>query len=92
MNENIYLFIGTAGSIISVAGNLPMLFHLVKTKDSTGQSLYAWYTWELANLLLLIYAIHINDIVFTLLQIAWVIFVATIITLVFKYRRTEPKK
>lgn len=89
MNENIYLIIGTAGSVISVAGNLPMLFHLLKTKDSTGQSLFAWYVWEIANILLLIYAIHINDIVFSALQVAWVIFCATIISLVTKYKKTR---
>jgi len=92
MNENIYLIIGTTGSIISVAGNLPMLFHLIRTKDSTGQSLLAWYVWEIANILLLIYAIHINDAVFSVLQIAWVIFCATIISLVIKYKKSEAKQ
>lgn len=92
MSNNIYLFIGTAGSIISVAGNLPMLFHLIKAKDSTGQSLYAWYTWETANVMLLIYAIHINDIVFSLLQVAWVVFCGTIISLVIRYKPKEVAK
>lgn len=92
MSEKLYLFIGTAGSFISVAGNLPMLFHLIKTKDSTGQSLYAWYVWELANIMLLVYAIHINDIVFSILQAAWVVFCGTIISLVIKYKKNEVKK
>ncbi len=91
MSENIYLFIGTFGSVISVAGNLPMLVHLLKTKDSTGQSVLAWSVWEFANLLLLIYAIHINDIVFSLLQVAWVVFCGVIISLVIKYKRLNTK-
>lgn len=91
MSEQFYLILGTLGSVISVAGNLPMLIHLVKTKDSTGQSLIAWSTWELANLMLLVYAIHINDIVFSLLQTAWVIFVAIIMGLVIKYRQKSVK-
>lgn len=92
MNETFYLFLGSAGSIISVGGNLPMLIHLVKTKDSTGQSLWAWSTWELANLMLLIYAVHINDVVFSLLQFAWVVFVAVIIGLVIKYKQKSDKR
>jgi uncharacterized protein with PQ loop repeat len=92
MSDKVYLLIGTAGSIISVAGNLPMLFNLYKTKDSTGQSLNAWYVWEIANVMLLIYAIHINDVVFSILQIAWIVFCATIISLVIKYKRVESKK
>jgi uncharacterized protein with PQ loop repeat len=89
MGDNVYLLIGTLGSVISVTGNLPMLFHLVKTKDSTGQSLFAWSIWELANLMLLIYAVHINDIIFTILQVAWVIFCAIIISFVIKYKKVE---
>lgn len=89
MNENIFLLIGTAGSVISVAGNLPMIAHLYKTKDSTGQSLHAWYVWELANVLMLIYAIHIKDIVFTLLQIAWLIFCGSTIFLIMRYKKVE---
>ena len=89
MSDKFYLFIGTLGSVISVVGNLPMLFHLVKTKDSTGQSLFAWYIWEVANVMLLVYAIHINDVVFSVLQMFWVIFCATIISLVIKYKRVN---
>ena len=92
MSENIYLLIGTCGSIISVIGNLPMLFHLVKTKNSTGQSILAWSVWEIANLMLLIYAVHINDVIFTFLQIAWVIFCAVIIFLVIKYKGKETSR
>ncbi len=92
MNEQTYLLIGTVGSIISVAGNVPMLLHLIKTKDSTGQSVVAWTIWELANLMLLLYAVHINDVVFTVLQIAWVIFCGIIIALVFKYKQKDKDK
>jgi uncharacterized protein with PQ loop repeat len=85
--EKVFLSLGLIGSAISVAGNFPMLLHLLKVKDSTGQSLNAWWTWQVANVLLLTYAIYIKDFVFTLLQIMWVIFVSVTIFLIIKYRK-----
>jgi uncharacterized protein with PQ loop repeat len=71
--DKMFLSFGLVGSIISISGSFPMLIHLVKVKDSTGQSLTAWYIWMLSNFFLLAYAVYINEPVFMFLQFLWVI-------------------
>lgn len=87
--KTIFLSFGLIGSVISVAGNLPMLLNLLKVKDSTGHSLLAWLIWQVANLFLLTYAIYIKDMVFILLQFMWVLFVSITIYLILIYRKRK---
>lgn len=58
-------FFGTA--LVAVAYG-PQVFHLIKKRCSAGISLRAYAIWCIASLLLLTYAININNAVFIVLQ------------------------
>lgn len=83
------LFLGAAGSFLNLSGALPQIIHLLRVKDSTGQSPIAWLIWITSNVMLLIYAIYLKNLVFILLEAVWVIFTILTLLLVVKYRRKE---
>ena len=87
--DKYFISIGVIGSVMSIAGNLPMLFHLLRAKDVKGQNVFTWWIWQIANILLLIYASFIQDFVFILLQVMWVIFCSIMIYLITRYKRKE---
>ncbi len=74
------------GGGIGILAYWPQIRHLIKVKNSTGISLFAWYTWFLSNLVLLAYSIYIKDIVFTVLEVLFVFLCLSIIVLTYKYR------
>ncbi|KKP39632.1 MAG: hypothetical protein UR28_C0005G0005 [Candidatus Peregrinibacteria bacterium GW2011_GWF2_33_10] len=68
MSFYIYEVIGFGGTVISAGAHLPQIIKIFKEKDSTGVSSFAWLTWALADLMLLIYSISIKDRVFIFLN------------------------
>lgn len=78
---------GLIGGLICLTGYIPQVSHLVKVKDSTGMSSFAWAVWMLGSLLLLIYAIYIQNRLYVVVEILFLIANLFIIILIYKYRR-----
>lgn len=55
------LISGILANTLTILAYLPQIIHLVKTKDSTGQSEEAWLTWLASDMFLVIYGIGIKD-------------------------------
>jgi MtN3 and saliva related transmembrane protein len=79
--------LGLIGSIIFAAAYIPQIVHLVKIKDSTGISISSWMIWLLGAILLLVYAIHLHDIVFLVLTILETAALVTTIVLAAIYKK-----
>ena len=60
-------WLGVAGIVLCVLGYLPQVVHLVKERCSAGLSVGAYYTWGIAAILLLSYAIVRRDPIFVAL-------------------------
>lgn len=87
MITNILAVGAVIGGIISILAYLPQIRHLVKVKDSTGISIFAWYVWLFGNILLLVYAIAIFNISYIIVEIIFCLANLTMIFLTYKYRR-----
>jgi len=85
--RSFFLALGTIGSIMLLSGSLPQIAHLLKVKDSTGQSIFAWLIWIVANMLTLTYAIYIKDPIFIFLDFFWVILCSLTLFLILVYRK-----
>jgi uncharacterized protein with PQ loop repeat len=59
---------GFLGTALVIVAYLPQIQHLIKEQCTGGISLRAYYMWFTAALLLLVYAIAIQDSVFIMLQ------------------------
>jgi len=84
--EPMFQYAALAGGLLTVAAYLPQLNRLFRVKNSTGNSLAAWYLWLVGAALPLLYAIHIKDRVFTVLQISYVLCIGGVIILIHKYK------
>ena len=79
--------LGIIGSLIFTSAYIPQVVHLIKVKDSTGISIASWIIWLVGAILLLIYAIHLRDVVFLILTILESIFLSIIIGLAVMYKK-----
>lgn len=61
-------WIGFVAVALSVVGYLPQIVHLIKERCSAGLSVGAYCTWGIASVMLLLYAISRQDLVFMILQ------------------------
>lgn len=59
---------GFAGTALVAAAYMPQILHLIKERCSGGVSEAAFLLWFLASALLLVHAVIIHDIVFSVLQ------------------------
>jgi MtN3 and saliva related transmembrane protein len=84
---NILAVGAVVGGIIGIIAYIPQGLHLIKVKDSAGISLFAWFSWLLGNLLLLIYAISIKNVPYIIDYSLFCIANMTIIILTFKYKK-----
>lgn len=75
------------GGIVAITAYIPQFYHLIKIKDSTGISIWAWYAWLAANILLLVYAIAIINIPYIIVETLAVLANLIMIILTYKYRR-----
>lgn len=81
--------IGYIGTALVVAAYVPQIYHLIKhTHCACGISILSWILWLIAVLLLLVYAILLQDLVFILVQSINLIAIITIMVL----SRTISKK
>jgi len=77
------------GGALTAIAYLPQIFHLIKVKNSSGNSLYAWYLWLIGAVLPLIYSIYIKDFVFIIIQISYIICISVVIIFIYKYRKNK---
>jgi len=89
MSKEFFIFSGGAGSIMSLTGALPQIVHLLKVKDSKGQSILAWSIWFGSNIMIMIYAFTVKDPVFIFLQTMWVILSGFILFLIIFYKKAR---
>ena len=61
-------WLGFLGIVLCILGYLPQVIHLIKEHCSAGLSAGAYWTWGIAAVLLLLYAIGRRDFVFIVLQ------------------------
>lgn len=88
--EKYFIQIGALiGTGIGILAYWPQINHLIKIKNSIGISIMAWYAWLISNIILLFYAIYINDIVFLITQALFSFLCAWMILLAYKYKKNE---
>ncbi len=79
-------WLGFIGTGLVILAYFPQLIHLIKERCSAGMSIGAYSIWAIAALLLLSYAISMNDVVFIALQIYQVGATILILYLCIKYK------
>jgi uncharacterized protein with PQ loop repeat len=88
MNLKIFIEYGALISgIVGVMAYIPQIIHLLKNKDSSGNSLWAWHLWIVCSLLPLVYAVYINDLVFTVIYSFTLVFLLITTVLIHKYKK-----
>ena len=87
MTTSILQSLGFIGSLIFASAYIPQIIHLIRVKDSTGISITSWIIWLLGAILLLIYAVHLNDLVFLLLTSLETIALLLVIVLSLRYKK-----
>lgn len=81
-------WLGFAGTTIVILAYLPQLQHLIRERCSAGISINAYGLWAVAAVLLLAYAILVDDIVFIVLQIYHVIATSLVLTYAWRFRNS----
>jgi uncharacterized protein with PQ loop repeat len=87
MTNNILAVGAIIGGIIGIAAYVPQVFHMIKVKSAKGISLLAYSSWLFGNLLLLIYAISIKDIPYTIVNSLYCTANILVIILTIKYNK-----
>lgn len=75
------------GAIIGITGYFPQITHLVKVKNSTGISIFAWYVWFIGNFFLLLYAIYIVNFIYIVVEILFCLMNLIIIIMAYYYKK-----
>jgi uncharacterized protein with PQ loop repeat len=81
--ELIYLL----ASFAAVIGMAPQIIQLLRTKKSDELSLTTWIVWMTYQSIALVYAISMHMVVYTVVNILWVMFYAAMIALIVKYHK-----
>ncbi|GAC1390424.1 MAG: hypothetical protein NVSMB46_00040 [Candidatus Saccharimonadales bacterium] len=79
--ETIYLITTTA----SVFTSFPQIRQIYKMKNSDEFSLFSWIAWFISQVAALIYSISIHSIPYLIVNIMWIAFYITMISLILKY-------
>jgi uncharacterized protein with PQ loop repeat len=80
--EIIYLTT-TSGSVLTA---LPQVRQLLVLKNSDELNAFSWAAWLVAQITALFYAISIASIPYVIVNIMWILFYATMLGLIIKYR------
>jgi uncharacterized protein with PQ loop repeat len=67
---NFSQLLGFVGTILVIVAYAPQVRHVIKEHCSAGISVRAYDLWIIASVLFLIHAVMIEDLVFTVVQIA----------------------
>jgi uncharacterized protein with PQ loop repeat len=84
---NILAIGAVVGGIIGVAAYIPQVWHMIRVKSSGGISTVAYSAWLFGNFLLLIYAISIKDLPYTLVNAIYCSANIIVIILILKYKK-----
>lgn len=87
MKDFIFQNLGLIGTLIFVSAYFPQIKHLLKVKDSTGISVFSWIIWLVGALLLFVYAIHNQDMIFIALTSLEALALLTVIILALRYKK-----
>lgn len=77
---------------LSVIAVIPQLLQLLKIKRSDEFSLISWTTWLIYQVVSVLYTISIKVWVYAAINILWVLFYATMVYLIIKYRVKTKRK
>lgn len=80
----------TIASIVGIAAGVPQLRKLIATKQSDEFSLATWLTWGGVQCISLLYALEIKATLYAVICVVWIVFYAVIISLIVKYRPSQP--
>lgn len=86
MNEYILTAYLISASI-GVLAMIPQIKQLVATKQSDELSLTTWVTWGCCQVMSFMYAISIHATAYVIVNIAWISFYITMVTLIIRYRK-----
>jgi uncharacterized protein with PQ loop repeat len=67
---NLSQLLGFLGTALVIIAYVPQIRHVIKEHCSAGISVRAYDLWMIASVLFLIHAVMIEDLVFTVVQIA----------------------
>ena len=88
LSQNFIQYLALIGTGLVALGYIPEIKHIFEEHCTGGKDPLAWIIWTLASVFLLAHAIAIQDVVFIILQLINVSFVAFMILLVAIYGRS----
>ncbi len=83
---DIFRVFGSIGTLLFAIAYLPQILHLIKERSSKGISLSSWSIWLIACVLLLLYAMSVSDLIFTVFYSVNIAAIVIIIALIYKYK------
>ena len=89
MSQIVYEILGFGGAVIIAFAHIPQILRIFKTKDSDGISVFAWGLWVVADCMVFVYSISIQDRVFIFLNGTNLLFASIILfsTLFYRWRK-----
>lgn len=83
--ETIYII----AALTAISACLPQIRQLIITKASDELNLGTWSVWLMTQCVTLTYVASIENLLMTIVNIAWVTFYAVMVGLIVYYRRTN---
>lgn len=74
-------------SSVGVCAMIPQIRRLLQRKESNELSLTTWTTWACCQCVSFLYAISIHATAYIIVNIAWISFYFTMVTLIIRYRK-----
>jgi uncharacterized protein with PQ loop repeat len=84
---NLSELLGLLGTGLVITAYLPQVHHLIKEHCAAGISVRAYGIWFGASLLFLIHAVMIEDLVFTIVQIANLLAIGVVLVCVRRFQK-----
>jgi uncharacterized protein with PQ loop repeat len=84
---NLSELVGLLGTGLVIIAYVPQVHHLIKEHCSAGISVRAYGIWFIASVLFLIHAVSIEDLVFTMVQIANLLAIGVVLVCVRRFQK-----
>ncbi len=81
--ETLYLL----ASFVSILAMAPQIKQLFVTKRSDELSLTTWLVWSSYQCIALAYAIALHLVIYSIVNVSWVLFYGVMITMIIRYRK-----
>ena len=85
MNKTLLELLGFAGNALLIIGYLPQIHKTMKSKQANDISLWMWVTYLVGEVMLLIYAVSVNELIMMILLCVFILGDLSIIGLKLKY-------